>query len=205
MKKITQLLCVVVFALTSAIAFSQSTITGKIVGADMGEPLPGANIVEKGTTNGVTTDFDGNFTIVTVADSGKLVISYVGFAVKTINFNGDADLGTVVLDLDNTLDEIIVVGTGVIDIAESRQTPVAVSTIKGKDIQLKIAGNAEFGESFKNTPSVYVSNQAGGFGDSQIFLRGFDQTNTAYLLNGQPINGMEDGRMYWSNWSGMAD
>jgi hypothetical protein len=50
-----------------------------------------------------------------------------------------------------------------------------------------------------------VSDQGGGFGDSQIFLRGFDQTNTAYLLNGQPINGMEDGRMYWSNWSGMAD
>ncbi|MEJ6791292.1 MAG: hypothetical protein QNK89_00740 [Lacinutrix sp.] len=36
-------------------------------------------------------------------------------------------------------------------------------------------------------------------------MRGFDQTNTAYLLNGQPINGMEDGRMYWSNWSGMSD
>jgi iron complex outermembrane receptor protein len=90
-------------------------------------------------------------------------------------------------------------------LAEDRETPVAVSTIRGKDIQLKAAGNVEFGEAMKNTPSVYVSNQAGGFGDSQIFLRGFDQTNTAYLLNGQPINGMEDGRMYWSNWSGMSD
>ncbi|HZH69942.1 MAG TPA: TonB-dependent receptor, partial [Flavobacteriaceae bacterium] len=63
----------------------------------------------------------------------------------------------------------------------------------------------EFTEVMKNTPSVYVSNQAGGFGDSQMFLRGFEQVNTAFLLNGQPINGMEDGRMYWSNWSGMAD
>ena len=57
----------------------------------------------------------------------------------------------------------------------------------------------------KNTPSVYVANQGSGFGDSQIFLRGFDDTNTAFLLNGQPINGQEDGRMYWSNWSGMSD
>src|SRR5690606_37563655 len=54
-------------------------------------------------------------------------------------------------------------------------------------------------------PSVYVANQAGGFGDSEMFLRGFDQSNTAFLLNGQPINGMEDGNMYWSNWSSMTD
>ena len=52
---------------------------------------------------------------------------------------------------------------------------------------------------------MYVANQGSGFGDSQIFLRGFDDTNTAFLLNGQPINGQEDGRMYWSNWSGMSD
>src|SRR5690606_36980405 len=57
----------------------------------------------------------------------------------------------------------------------------------------------------KNIPSVFITNQAGGFGDSQNFLRGFDQSNTAYLLNGQPINGMEDGNMYWSNWSSIAD
>src|SRR5690606_39385281 len=66
-------------------------------------------------------------------------------------------------------------------------------------------GNVEFPEILKNTPSVYVSNQSGGFGESQMFVRGFDQTNTAFLLNGQPINGMEDGKIYWSNWSGMSD
>ena len=56
-----------------------------------------------------------------------------------------------------------------------------------------------------NTPSVYVAGQAGGYGDSRIAVRGFEQDNTAYMLNGQPINGMEDGKMYWSNWSGMND
>ncbi|NNM24252.1 MAG: TonB-dependent receptor, partial [Flavobacteriaceae bacterium] len=71
--------------------------------------------------------------------------------------------------------------------------------------QLKSAGNREFTETIKNTPSVYVSNQAGGFGDGQVFLRGFDDSNTAFLLNGQPINSQEDGRMFWSNWAGMAD
>lgn len=205
MKKLYLFLSVSFLMLLSMASFAQSTITGKVVDAELNSPLPGANIIVKGTTDGVTTDFEGNFTLTADAQSGEIEISYVGFATKILKFNGDTDLGTIVLDLDNSLEEVIVVGTGVIDIAEARQTPVAVSTIKGKDIQLKISGNTEFTESMKNTPSVYVSNQAGGFGDSRIFLRGFDDTNTAFLLNGQPINSVEDGRMFWSNWAGMAD
>ncbi len=63
----------------------------------------------------------------------------------------------------------------------------------------------ELPEIAKATPSIYVTNQAGGYGDAEVWTRGFDQTNTAFLLNGQPINGMEDGRIYWSNWSGLSD
>ncbi|MDB9755054.1 TonB-dependent receptor [Winogradskyella sp.] len=205
MKKFNQFLLVAVLMIFSTVAFAQTTITGKVIDAELRSPLPGANILVKGTTNGVTTDMDGKFSITADSNSGMIVISYVGFSTKELKFNGTTKLGTVVLELDNSLEEIVIVGSGVIDLAENRKTPVAVSTIQGKDIQLKASGNVEFGESMKNTPSVYVSNQSGGFGDSQIFLRGFDQTNTAFLLNGQPINGMEDGRMYWSNWSGMSD
>lgn len=205
MKKFNQFLLVAVLMIFSTVAFAQTTITGKVIDAELRSPLPGANILVKGTTNGVTTDMDGKFSITADSNSGMIVISYVGFSTKELKFNGTTKLGTVVLDLDNSLEEIVIVGSGVIDLAEDRKTPVAVSTIQGKDIQLKASGNVEFGEAMKNTPSVYVSNQSGGFGDSQIFLRGFDQTNTAFLLNGQPINGMEDGRMYWSNWSGMSD
>ncbi len=205
MKKFNSYLFATVLTLYATVAFAQSTLTGKVIDGEMNAPLPGANVIVNGTSNGATTDFEGNFTITAQSGSGEIIISYVGFESKTLPFNGDTDFGSIVLNLDNTLDEVVVVGTGIIDLAEGRKTPVAVSTIRGKDIQLKATGNVEFGESMKNTPSVYVSNQAGGFGDSQIFLRGFDQTNTAYLLNGQPINGMEDGRMYWSNWSGMSD
>lgn len=104
-----------------------------------------------------------------------------------------------------SLTETVIIGKGVIDLEENRSTPVAVSTIKKEEIQDKSQGNTEFPDIMKNTPGVYVANQAGGFGDSQMTLRGFDQSNTAFLLNGQPINGMEDGNMYWSNWSGMTD
>ena len=102
------------------------------------------------------------------------------------------------------LEEIVLVGGGVVDLAEDRKTPIAVSTITGEEIQKKI-GTQDITMTLANTPSVYVAGQSGAFGDTRISVRGFDQTNTAFMLNGQPINGMEDGKMYWSNWSGMND
>lgn len=204
MKKSTQFLFMAVVMLFTTIAFSQSTIKGKVMDSEMNAPLPGANVVEKGTTNGTTTDFDGNFTINTQSTSGVLVITYVGYGTISIPFNGNADLGSINLLTDNSLDEVVLVGTGVIDLAEGRDTPIAVSTIKAKEIQEKI-GTSDVTATLVNTPSVYVAGQASGFGDSRIAVRGFGQDNTAFLLNGQPINGMEDGLMYWSNWSGMSD
>ncbi len=188
--------------------FAQGVVTGTIFDGESNAPLPGANILEVRTSNGTTTDFDGKFSLKVNSPTGTINISYVGFGSKNIAYdvtNGDQDLGTITLQLDNSLEEIVIVGSGVVDLAEDRKTPIAVATIKGDDIQLKAAGNVEFTETIKNTPSVYVSNQAGGFGDSQIFLRGFDNTNTAVLLNGQPINSPEDGRVFWSNWAGMSD
>jgi len=190
-------------------AFAQGTVTGVVTDPELGGPLPGANVVETGTSNGAVTDFNGNFTLEVSGNSGSIDISFLGFVDQTVSFtltNGSANLGTVTMTADaNTLAEVVLIGSGVVDLAEDRKTPVAVSTITAAQIQSKTAGNREFVEAIQYTPSVYVSNQAGGFGDSKVFLRGFDQVNTAFLLNGQPINGMEDGRMYWSNWSGMAD
>ena len=202
-------LLLIVILLGGFTAFSQGTVTGTVIDSELGGPLSGANVIQVGSTNGAISDFDGNFSVSVDANSGSIEFSYIGFTRRTVKFtltNGTANLGNVSLQADeNTLEEVVLVGTGVIDLAEDRRTPVAVSTITRKDIELKVAGNAEFTESFKNTPSVYVANQAGGFGDSQVFLRGFDDTNTAFLLNGQPINSQEDGRMFWSNWAGMSD
>ena len=98
MKKLSKCVLVFVVFLCTTLAFSQSTITGKILGSDYNEPLPGANIVEKGTSNGTTTDFDGNFSFKTNAASGELVITFVGYNSKTLSFSGDQDLGTITLE-----------------------------------------------------------------------------------------------------------
>lgn len=97
-----------------------------------------------------------------------------------------------------------VVLTGVADIAKDRKTPVAVSTIKEAQIIDKL-GNQEFPEILNTTPSVYATKGGGGFGDSRINVRGFDQKNTAVMINGVPVNDMEGGSVYWSNWAGLSD
>ncbi len=207
MKKIT-FFTVVAFLFMGAISFAQGTISGTVTDGDLGGPLPGANVVEDGTSNGAVTDFDGKFSFKVNGNSGTLTISYLGYTTKSVSYtlvNGSLDLGEITLNPDaDALEEVVIVGKGVIDLAEDRKTPVAVSTIKAEEIQERVAGNVELAEAVKYTPSTYVSGQT-GFGDSQFFLRGFDQTNIAILLNGQPVNGMEDGRVYWSNWAGIAD
>ena len=125
----------------------------------------------------------------------------ISLVCSTITFAQEIAKDTV---KDTQLEEVVIVGKGLMGLAKDRKTPIAVSSITAAEIQSKI-GTADITQTLVNTPSVYVAGQAGGFGDSRISVRGFQQDNTAFLLNGQPINGMEDGKMYWSNWSGMSD
>lgn len=97
-----------------------------------------------------------------------------------------------------------VVLTGVADIAKDRKTPVAVSTIKEAQIVERL-GNQEFPEILNTTPSVYTTKGGGGFGDGRINIRGFANENIAVMINGMPVNDMENGAVYWSNWAGLSD
>ena len=134
-----------------------------------------------------------------------------------INYLGKSRLSVVIVlsaasvafaqknrDSINSKDIEQVVLTGVADIAKDRKTPVAVSTIKEAVIVEKL-GNQGFPEVLNTTPSVYATKAGGGFGDSRITVRGFDQRNTAVMINGVPVNDMENGAVYWSNWAGLSD
>ncbi|MDF1573962.1 MAG: TonB-dependent receptor [Bacteroidales bacterium] len=191
----------------SVAIMGQGVLRGTVLEEESGGPLPGANIIEAGTTNGAITNAEGTFELNTTSQSGQIVISFLGYKPQTINFNlaTATGIGEVTMTIDATsMDEVVVTGYGVIDVAKDRETPVAVSTIKLPEIVAK-SGNLEFPEIMKNTPSVYVASQAGGYGDSRINIRGFSQENLALLFNGQPVNGMEDGKVYWSNWQGLSE
>lgn len=106
------------------------------------------------------------------------------------------------LSKDNDIEQVVL--TGVADIAKDRKTPVAVSTIKEAQIVERL-GNQEFPEILNTTPSVYATKGGGGFGDGRVNVRGFDMNNTAVMINGVPVNDMESGAVYWSNWAGLSD
>ena len=135
------------------------------------------------------------------------LLAFIAGALLTVNsaFAQEAKNLEALDSLFNseTLDEVVVT-SGVIDIAKVRETPIAVSTISPSEITLK-TGNLEFPEIMNNTPGVYATKQGGGYGDSRLSLRGFDQRNTSFLINGQPVNDMENGWVYWSNWQGLTD
>lgn len=194
------------FFMIVSTVFSQGKVTGTITDGTGG--LPGANVVIKGSTNATSTDFDGKFTLTSPSSTGEIVISFLGYDNLTLKFNvangATTNLGTITLASNsNELSEIVVKST-VVDIAKDRKTPVAVSTIKAAEIQEKL-GTQEFPEILRNTPSVYVTKSGGGFGDSRINIRGFNQNNIAVMINGMPVNDMENGSVYWSNWAGLSD
>ena len=198
MKKLKQLLLFSFIIIGSSLSYAQQNVSGSV--SDETGPLPGVTVIEKGTFNGVTTDFDGNFSI--DASSGDMLeVSFLGYESATV-----AASNGVVVRLAMSFNELgeVVVTSGVIDVAKVRETPVAVSTISPAEISLKV-GNLEFPEIMNRTPGVYATKQGGGYGDSRISLRGFDQRNTSFLINGQPVNDMENGWVYWSNWQGLTD
>ena len=111
------------------VTIQQITVTGKVID-EYGMPLPGANVIEKNTSNGVATDIDGNFSINVLDSSSILVISYVGYQPKEIISSNT--LAPIQLEADaSALDEIVVVGYGS---TKRRDVTGAVASVSEKDM-----------------------------------------------------------------------
>lgn len=167
-------------------AFAQGTVSGTVTEASTGNPLPGANVVVKGTSNGTTTDFDGNFNINVNAFPATLVVSSVGFTTKEINVNSAQSI-SVALEDGVALDEIVLVGsrsTGrtVID------TPVPVDVIDV--VELATQGPQVTVNEILNyvAPSFTSTSQTVADGTDHVdpaSLRGLGPDQVLVLINGK--------------------
>lgn len=101
--------CFVMFSL--GIFAQRNNVTGKVTAED-GSPLPGVNIIEKSTNNGVVTDFDGNYEITLSHENQVLVFSYIGFESKEVLVNGQQVINVVLTEDMQNLDEVVVMGYG---------------------------------------------------------------------------------------------
>lgn len=188
---------------SAATVYAQVTVKGQLVDAESGEPLVGASVTVEGTSLGSVTDFDGYFTQ-KVTGSATLVFKYIGYKdlKKKITPKGAKfDIGVIQMQQDAVILSDVTITSSV---AVARKTPIAVSTIDPVFIEEKL-GTQEFPEILKSTPGVHATKDGGGFGDSNIRLRGFKQENIAIMVNGVPMNGMENNKVYWSNWAGLSD
>ena len=148
------------------IELQKRTITGNVNDSD-GNPLPGASILEVGTQNGTSTDFDGNFSIELENDNAELQFSFIGFKAQTLNV-GSSDILNVTLLADaSSLDEIVVTGYGT---QLLRNITGSVATIDSEVIEnrsLTSAGAALSG----TTAGVFVSQNSGEAGQDEISIR----------------------------------
>ncbi|MBS2097528.1 TonB-dependent receptor [Carboxylicivirga linearis] len=183
---------------------AQGKVTGLVVDADTQEPLIGAAVYMQDNKGvGTVTQLDGTFQLEIADSKVTLVFDYLGYInlEKSVAVAGDVDLGTIELKSSSVgIVEVSVIA----NVAVQRKTPVALSSIKPQLIEEKL-GTQEFPEILKSTPGIYATKQGGGFGDSRINVRGFDMNNTAVMINGIPVNDMENGWVYWSNWAGLSE
>ena len=181
-----------------ALAAPDDVVCKGVLVSETGEPIIGATITVPGTKIVATTDIDGNFSF--TAPAGKKIhINYIGY--KPMDLAVAADLGQIALDVESQMLQDVVVTQS---IARTRRTPVAVSAVNAETLDIKL-GNQELPEVLKTTPGVWATKDGGGFGDAKINIRGFKSSNTATMVNGVPVNDMEWGGIYWSNWSGLGD
>ena len=157
----------------------QQSVSGTVTDAN-DAPLPGASIVEKGTTNGVTTDFDGNFSLGLADGNAVLVVSYIGFATKEVALSGQS---TVNISLDESaaaLDEIVVIGYG--SVKKSDLTG-AVSTVSEKDFNGGLVSSPDQLIQGKAAGVQVINNSGQPGGANTIRIRG----NTSIRAGNTPL------------------
>lgn len=182
-------------------ASAQTRITGTVIDSKTNEPVIGAAVMLDASAAGVVTDLDGRFSMNVSVASGEIRCSCLGYKDAVVTLGKSHEMGSIVLvPEDYLISDAIVTG----QTAVLRKTPVVSSNVYAKEIEERL-GNQEFTEALKYTPGVQVNRQGGGWGDSEIFMRGFDNSNVAVMINGIPVNDMETGTMYWSDWASLSD
>ena len=187
MRKSKFLFMLLSLMMVSATALAQKvTYTGVVVD-DLNEPVIGASVVQKGTSNGAVTDFDGNFSV-TVDEGATLVISYIGYVTQEVKAANNL---RIMLQSDQkTLDEVVVIGYGV---QKKSVVTASIAKVSADDLDGKTRLRAE--DALKGMAAgVQVTSASGQPGaKSMIRIRGIGTINGSasplYVLDGVPYSG----------------
>ncbi|MDO7854281.1 TonB-dependent receptor [Hymenobacter convexus] len=201
MKHFITVFCAVLISMP-ALAQNTFSIRGRVLDKVTGETLPGATVQVSGNgqNTGGGADAEGGYKIGNLpAGTYTVQASFIGYKpnTQTVKISTQSVVVTFALSSDNaSLEEVQVVASQ----AQERETPVAFSAVNEVKLRETLS-NRDLPMILNETPGVYATQGAGGgTGDSRITIRGFDQRNVATLVNGVPVNDMENGSVFWSNW-----
>lgn len=194
MKHIIKVLALFIFISATSTAFSQGKVAGTVIDGEFNEPMAFANILVKGTSKGVTTDFDGKFEMELEEGTYTLVFSFVGYATKEISDvvikNGEVFTLDVLMET-NSLDTVVITTT------TKRNTESAVLNLQKKSAvvldglssqAIKSTGASNVAAAVKSVPGVSIQ------GDKYVFVRGLGDRYTKSILNGIDIPGLDPDR-----------
>jgi TonB-dependent starch-binding outer membrane protein SusC len=162
------------------LAFSQSQLSGVVTDESTGQPLPGVNVIVKGTSNGASTDFDGNFSLSNVSNGAVIEFTFLGYKSKTVNFTGQKVINVTMSEDMDVLDEVVMVGYGSV---KKKDATGSVSVISAKDFN---KGANVTADNLINGKIAGVSINAGGGRPGEvptIRIRG----GSSLLANNDPL------------------
>lgn len=189
-KLIFFLLFVFVLSSNAVIAQSSKAVTGVVVDPG-GSPLPGVNVLEKGTTNGTTTDFNGNYSI-NVGASSILVFSYLGFTAQEISLNGKSTINVTLQESFEALDEVVITALGIRK--EKKALSYAVQEIDSETITIGANPNINTALQGK-VAGVNITSTGGVGGNARIDIRGASSLtgndNVLWVIDGVPFSAQD--------------
>lgn len=174
-------------------SIAQSTVSGTVVDATGQMPIPGVNVLVEGTSNGTTTDFDGNYTLTGVSEGATISFSYLGFRTQTIPFTGQSNIDVTLTEDAAELDAVVVVGYGT---TTKKDLTGSVSLVGEKDFN---KGNNVTAENLLNGRVAGLTINTGGSpgASSEIRIRGGASLNASnsplIVIDGLPINNVASG------------
>jgi TonB-linked SusC/RagA family outer membrane protein len=193
MRRLLQVCAVLWFGLAGLRVAAQTTMTGRVTSAEDGTAVPGVSVLEKGTTNGTTTDGNGGYRI-NVSANATLVFSFVGFIAQEVPVGNRSAIDIQLVNDVQALGEVVVVGYGT---QEKRDLTGSIASVKGEDIANVPVPSVE--QSLQGrTAGVYISSGSGKLGQGiQVRVRGAASVSAGnqplYVVDGIPITSSDIG------------
>jgi outer membrane receptor protein involved in Fe transport len=181
-------------------AFGQGTISGSVTDSE-GNALPGANVVVVSTLLGAAATLDGGYSIDAPNGSYTVTASVVGY--KSSSADVRVNNGNVTANFTLEATSVALGGVEVLANRVDDNDAVSYNNYTKQDIDFRLGGRG-LPKALSTLPNVFV-NDGGGWDDENVWVRGFTDNYTAYMINGVPMNDMENGNLYFSNWSVLAD